>query len=142
MITNLNVPFLRRVILAVFTCLVFYGQSSEKEWPREKQLWRNYQAVIGDSRLEISALQDLMKYYFGGVSNIDKVDSVSILCLRVAKKSENQKHILDAHEAYFKYGARISKKEKNWNYIENIKSLSPFPSCMSTTLQLKLILLN
>jgi len=119
---------LKSVCFTLMACLVLYSNAEEKEWPREKQLWNQYSIVKGNTELEITKLQDLMKYYFHGVSNMTKGDSVSNLCLRIAHESNKQDHILAAYEAYFKYGASISKKVKNWNYIETVKSLSPFPS--------------
>jgi hypothetical protein len=119
---------LKSVCFTLMACLVLYSNAEEKEWPREKQLWNQYSIVKGNTELEITKLQDLMKYYFHGVSNMTKGDSVSNLCLRIAYESNKQDHILAAYEAYFKYGASISKKVKNWNYIKTVKSLSPFPS--------------
>ena len=128
MSNQINPLLFRNILLAILACLFLHGHSTEKIWPREKLLWSQYNSALGNTHNEISALQVLMKYYYHGVSNRIKGDSVSDLCLNIAYKSKIQKHILDAYEACFKYGAHISQKAKYWQYIDSVKALSPFPS--------------
>lgn len=119
--------FLRLLPLVLLFLSALTSHASEKIWPREKLLWNHYNSIKGNTQNEISALQSLMKYYYTGASNRTKGDSVSNICLDIAEKSNNQKHILNAYRAFFEYGAHISNKEKNWIYIEKVKVLSPFP---------------
>ena len=105
---------LKSVCFTLMACLVLYSNAEEKEWPREKQLWNQYSIVKGNTELEITKLQDLMKYYFHGVSNMTKGDSVSNLCLRIAYESNKQDHILAAYEAYFNSYAQYLRWSKKW----------------------------
>ncbi|MCT4622091.1 MAG: adenylate/guanylate cyclase domain-containing protein [Schleiferiaceae bacterium] len=101
--------------------------ASAQTWPREKLLWKKYNESQGKPEAQVESLIHLMKYYYKGMGDTQKGDSVTVLCLDIANSHRDNDLILAAYEMYFKFGARVSDRSTVDGYIESVKNLEPVP---------------